>query len=355
MPLFQTKNNIFFEVFSKFRIEDTPLYVESYGEGTIHKTYRICTDRNCFILQEINSSVFRHIGVLQRNLSCLKSVDPDHRLMPNIFTTTNGAYFVQEGEHFYRLMEYIPNAGKDIRNVTVEVIRQAARGFATFYLQCNSINASEMAVVIPDFHHLIHHKERLSRTIAENTNERLQAANRSLKRFNELLPLITDMGELVKKGSLPVSVVHNNASISNILTDKDSGEFKRIIDLDMVMPGSVLYDFGNFSRSVLSLEINPESVQTGIDLYMFEVICEGYSIIREKLTDVEKNLLFDAVVYMTALMVIRFLADYVKDIPLRKDADFTDDDLAQANTQLELLEKLLKNEIQMKKIIAALF
>src|SRR5690606_29338743 len=110
MPLFQTKNNVLFKVFSQFAIENEPFYIEPYGNGNIHETFRVCTDGNCFILQKINRKVFKSIEALEHNLTKLKSLDKNNRLTPKVYKTKNDKYFASYEEDSYRIMEYIPNS-----------------------------------------------------------------------------------------------------------------------------------------------------------------------------------------------------------------------------------------------------
>lgn len=353
MPLFQTKNNVFFKVFSKFRITDKPLYIEPYGNGNIHATFRVCTDRNCFILQEINLSVFQNIDALERNLACLKSFDPGHRLTPAAFTSSAGNYFVSEGDRFYRLTEYIPNTGREPSSLSAETIRNAAGGFASFYLKCREISPGAIETVLPRFHQLDFHRTNLQRAAACSDGKKTDVAGGSLEQLNSLLSQTVDIAGLLREGELPVTVVHNDASISNILMDKDTGEFRRVIDLDTVMPGTVLYDFGGFCRSVLSKgdrSVGMSAEDGGIDLHLFEAICEGFAPVKDILTGTEKTYLFDAIVYMTALTGTRLLADYLSGgIYYRNRTE--EECLRKADHQLRLLKSLLLNEKAMRAII----
>ena len=357
MPLFQTKNNVLFKVFSQFAIDNKPLYIEPYGNGNIHETFRVCTDGNCFILQKINRKVFKNIDALEHNLTKLKSLDKNNLLTPKVFKSKTDKYFAQYEEDFYRIMEYIPNSNPDESLLLPhERIKNAASGYALFHRKSKDLHPDDLEVVIPSFHDLNHHLELFHEAIKESDEGRLTAAKAAIDQINLLKDRIVNLADMIHCGELSLSVVHNDAKIGNILLDKDSGHFKRVIDLDTIMAGTILYDFGDFCRSSIAVKAESEysKVKNEVDIYLFEMACEGFTLIKNDLNSKEKSLLFDAISYMTYLMAVRFLTDYLNgDIYFRTESP--NENLVRTENQLDLLEDLISNEKLMREIIRSAF
>ena len=157
----------------------------------------------------------------------------------------------------------------------------------------------------------------------------------------------------LKDGSIPLRVTHNDTKLNNILLDADSGESRAVIDLDTVMPGSMLFDFGDSIRFGASTAVEDEKDldKVHFDIELFRAYAEGYcSAVKDTITDREAELLPYSAYLMTIECGMRFLADY-----LAGDTYFatkySDHNLVRARTQIRLASEHEAQFEEMRKIV----
>lgn len=161
------------------------------------------------------------------------------------------------------------------------------------------------------------------------------------------------MTDCLADGSIPVRVTHNDTKINNILIDADTGTARAIIDLDTVMPGSLLYDFGDALRTggAVAAEDEQDVALVGFSLELFEAYCRGFiRALRDSITPRELELLPDSVRLMTLECGLRFLTDYL-------DGDnyfgiaYPEHNLVRARNQMALVRDLEEKMSRMREIV----
>jgi Ser/Thr protein kinase RdoA (MazF antagonist) len=159
--------------------------------------------------------------------------------------------------------------------------------------------------------------------------------------------------ELAEQGKLPVRVTHNDTKLNNVMMDAETDEAVCVIDLDTVMPGLSLYDFGDLVRTATSPAEEDEKDLSKVEMRMsmFEALAEGYIDGCDCLTPLEIENLVTGGKLMTLEVGIRFLTDYLEGDQYFK-TEYDDHNLVRSRTQLKLVECIEEKEAEMNKFVS---
>lgn len=339
------------KVFSSFRPDEAAEF-EMMGNGNINKTYRVTADSGNFVMQQLNTDVFKDPEAVINNLELLMN-DPELiPLVPGYYRTVQGTCFADNGGYF-KLSEFVPNTFQRKKNLPEAAIREAAYGYGKFYSRLNQSDISLFRDTIPDFHHFSDRADQFTAACREGDRTRIQLAAGNIDFLQEQIGNVVNISRLIEDGQLPLNLAHNDAKFDNILLNREGSEFLFVIDLDTVMPGSFLYDFGDFVRSVITEtgELDRYTRTDRVILGNFKACVEGFCRSGIEIDDEEKELLYDAVIYMVTIQALRFTTDF-----LMKDQYFRvhhwDDNLIRSGNQVALLKDLKKHESDMKNYLA---
>ena len=300
-----------------------------------------------WLLQRVNRDVFPSPGKVMHNIEALLAhagLVPDPGIeFPALLRTPEGATWVQDaaGES-WRCWAMRPNARSTTKVTGAGDAREAARAFGAFARFSAAVDASHLAETIPGFHDTPARLASLEASIARNAGRRVDRAREEIAmvlRHRVLAPLLTAP---LEAGMIPTRVAHNDAKIANVLFDGTTGRAAMVIDLDTVMPGTPLFDFGDLVRSSVSRSAEDT---TALDDVVAEP--ELYSALREGylegtaglLTPAEIALLEPAGRVITWEQAIRFLTDYL-DGDVYFATEHRDHNLERARAQLALLASL---------------
>ena len=294
-----------------------------YGNGHINTTYHV-GDHGEMLLQRINKHVFKSPENVMENIAkvtefmteeIIKAGGNPERETLNVMKTIDGKDFYKtpDGE-YYRMYRFIGDTISYDLPDSPQVFKNAGQGFGKFARLLDKFDINCLHETIKDFH---------------NTEKRFQTFLKSLEtdafsRADEVKDLIdfvlerksytpVIMNEL-KNGNIPYRVTHNDTKLNNILLDKDTKETVCVIDLDTVMPGSLLFDFGDAIRSGANhgQEDDPNLDNVYIDMELYEAFKEGYLSETECImNEREKELLPFGAILMTFECGMRFLTDYL--------------------------------------------
>ncbi len=337
--------------------------VNTHGNGHINDTYLADCSPKC-ILQKINTSVFKNPTVVMENIvnvtehlrkKIRASGGDENREILRVIKTVEGNdfYMTPDGDCF-RMFNFIENS---ICHETVENSNQlfeAARAFGRFQNMLADFPAEKLHETIPDFHDTRKRFENLKRAISENKAGRLDSVR---KEVEFALAREADTGVIVDAiadGSVPTRVTHNDTKLNNVMFDAKTDKAVCVIDLDTVMPGSLLYDYGDALRFGASTgaedEVNLDKIE--FDLELFEAFTNGF--LREvgsNLTQRERELLPFSAKLLTYECGIRFLTDY-----LEGDTYFKihreHHNLDRCRTQFKLVADMEKKMSEMEAIAA---
>ncbi len=350
-----------------FRIDGSVLSVGPIGEGHINKTYLVRTDRDDYVLQSINPAVFKNTETLMRNVSAVTSYlsrviaeeggDPERETL-TVIPTLEGALFLRTPDGTpYRTYRLVPDSYTLQTAEKPEDFTSSAIAFGTFQKRLSAFDASLLGETIPAFHNTKVRYFNLMRSMRENRSGRLCRAE---KECEFALARISDAGILVdalEAGEIPLRVCHNDTKLNNVLMDRRTGKALCVIDLDTVMPGSMLYDFGDAIRFGASTAAEDEKDldKVHFDLTLFEAYVRGYAeALGSEITKREAELLPLSAWMMTIECGIRFLSDFI-DGDIYYGTSYPDHNLDRCHTQFRLIEEMEKTRPEQDAIVRKYF
>ena len=307
------------EIMRQFRTE---AQISPYGNGHINDTYYVKNSE--FILQKINTNIFLNPEELMQNIvnvteflgEKIKAAggNPQRETLTVVKTVDGKNFYRDTDGSCYRAYVFITDTITIENDKTAEDMYNAGKGFGKFAKMLSDFPVSKLHETIVDFHHTPKRVEALKKAIAEDKAGRASNVQAeiefALKEAEYADVVIKGMAD----GSIPLRVTHNDTKINNILFDAVTKEATAVIDLDTVMPGSMLYDFGDALRigSSTAAEDETDLSKVSFDLNTFKRFTEGYlEECRESLTEREIELLPFSAKLLTYECGIRFLTDYL--------------------------------------------
>jgi len=321
--------------------------VAPLGNGLINSTYLVRNSDTNFVLQRINSHVFKQPEQVINNAELI-----NHHLLSkkqqNLYSlepmwqinSKENSPMVKVDDSYWRAIQFIPNCYSVEKVETPDQAHQAATAFAQFTSALSDFPATDLAEIIPDFHHLDFRLKQLKEVVALDPKNRLSQCQSLVDFCFAQHDFIKQVSDLIIE--LPVQVTHNDTKINNLLFNAHSNEPIAVIDLDTCMPGFVMHDFGDMVRTCCSnlAEDGTELEKMMLRLDIFSALAKGYiSTFGEKLADVEKSSLIVGAQLLPFMIGIRFLTDYI-DGDNYFHVDHDSHNLARAKNQLHLYRLL---------------
>ena len=340
-------------------IEAVPM-THGHINDTIVVTYRQATGPRRYVLQRINHHVFKQplavmdniervTGYIRRRLVAAGATDIDRRVLTLVPTRAGPNCHITGAGDYWRAYRFIE--GAHIHDVveTPQQVNQAAREFGLFQKYLADLPAPRLAEAIPDFHNTPKRFAALERAIAGDAANRAVGAQPEIDFALRRQPIT---GHLLAAG-LPERVTHNDTKFNNIMLDDVTGEGLCVLDLDTVMPGLALYDFGDMVRTATSpaAEDERDLSKVGMQLPMYEALVTGYlATAGDFLTPAEKaNLAFSGKL-ITFEIGIRFLTDYLEGDHYFK-VHRAGHNLDRCRTQFKLVESIERQEAAMNRLV----
>lgn len=303
---------------------------EPYGSGHINDTYAVvqrCPEgRRRFLLQRINERVFKDPPALMENVArvCAHAqerlrrdgvADAQRRSLTLVPARTGRRWHLDAQGGHWRCYVFIEGAtGHDVIRTPAQA-REAAKAFGGFQALLADLPGGRLNETIPDFHHTPNRFAAFRRALQADFAGRAAEASEevafALGHADEVGVIVDAMAS----GDIPERVTHNDTKLNNVLIDDVTGEGICVIDLDTVMPGSALYDFGDLVRTSTSPAAEDEKDLSRVEMRMpmFEALVEGYlSAASGFLTDEERRLLAFSGKLITLEIGLRFLTDWLE-------------------------------------------
>jgi hypothetical protein len=307
------------DVLAAFGLDADRVDVRPFGSGHINKTFRVSSRdplvSHQFVLQKINTQVFKRPEVIARNhaqtAAWLSATAPEYLFLHPIATRGGGSMLI-DSSGAWRLLPFVANTVTVDRADSLKQAREAAVQFGRFARMTDGIDLAQFEPSIPDFHNLSLRYRQLNAAI-----DAAQPARRKLAQT--LIDAFLGRGDIVKtyetlKTALPDRLMHHDTKISNVLLRAGTFEGVCVCDLDTVMPGKVLSDLGDMVRTYVSPvseeEPNEQLVVVRDEYYL--ALMDGYlSEMSALLTPEEREHLAFAGEFMVYMQGVRFLADYL--------------------------------------------
>ena len=346
------------DILKQFHTETS---IEPYGNGHINDTYCVQTPR--YILQRINTQIFQNPKKLMENIENVTAFlrekiaeaggDPERETLTVIKTTDGKPYFCTDDGRYFRAYRFIEGTKTIEGEKTVQDMYQAGRGFGRFAKMLSHFPVEKLYETIPDFHDTPKRVDALKKAIQEDKAGRASSVQTEIEFALKHAEFADTVTKGIQEGSIPMRVTHNDTKLNNILFDAETGEAVCVIDLDTVMPGSMLYDFGDALRVGASSGAEDETDldKVWFDVEVFEKFAEGYLCeTSNSLTEQEMDLLSFAPKLLTYECGIRFLTDY-----LNGDTYFKihreHHNLDRARNQFKLVADIAEKEEKLYEIV----
>jgi len=299
------------------------------GAGHINDTYEVRFSQGGvpvrYIVQRINHHVFKRPDLVMDNINRVTRhiahklqqtglPEPDRRVL-TLIPCRNGAIRHQDaaGNH-WRGYVYVERATAHNHVDDPCLAMEAARAFGEFQNHLTDLPGGRLADTIPNFHHTRSRFDALMRAVAEDRVQRASTVRDAIDFCRAREAMVDVLLDLQAKSRLPERVTHNDTKINNVMMDDATGRGICIMDLDTVMPGLVLYDFGDLVRTttISTAEDAPDASGVEMRMPMFEALVRGYLEGATFLTEAEIDHLAFSGRLITLEVALRFLTDYLE-------------------------------------------
>lgn len=351
------------KIAQRFDIDANPTSMTLIDIGHINKTYLVDYDNNeKYILQYVNTNVFPNLAELMSNAERVTEYMREKENSTTIkFIPIKGTeeYIYNKN---WRMQKFIDNTKTYLATESLEKLYEAGKAVGSFQNEVEGFEAETLYEIIPMFHYTPNRVKQLQEALESKENkekrsERFEKAKKEIEFLTDKTRIartnmITDK---LEKGEIPLRVTHNDTKLSNILFDKDTDKAVCLVDFDTIMPGSIVYDFGEGIRSGITTakEDEQDTSKVKVDMSRFEAFTKGFlEKTKNIITKEEKEMLPLGAWMMTYENLIRFLADYLNgDIYFSVNPKIEDHNLVRVRAQMEILKQIEQNENKMKGMI----
>ncbi len=348
------------EIAGNFRLTGRVRNVFPFGSGHINDTFKVLTDEKNYLLQRVNQHVFMDVRGLTANLirvinylSDVIEEDTASMQIMNAVRTINGTYFfIDDDASFWRMFDFVEGTRSFDRAENVQLAMEGGRAYGWFIKSLDRFPVSDLIETIPDFHNGEARLNNFRKAVEKNKAGRIEQVGEEIGFLDARADEMLQIQKLVAGGKLPKRVTHNDTKINNVLFNEQN-EAVCVIDLDTVMPGTVLYDFGDAIRTFTNTadedEKNPGKIS--MDIHLFEAFARGFlSETKSILKDGElANLAFSAL-YITWEQAVRFLTDHLNGDVYYK-THYPGHNLDRTRAQVQLLRSMEAQRDRMEAII----
>jgi len=354
-----------------FQIYGEIMHAELLKIGHINETYTATYDqggtRVRYIHQKINRNVFKNPSAVMKNvmrvtthirkkLEASRVRDVTRRSLI-VIPTRDGKSYYQNGDHeVWRTFVFVEGVETYEAVQSPQQAFQAGQAFGEFQSLLVDLPGERMFETIPDFHHTRRRFAALQQAIQKDHYNRAIQAQAEIDFALKHEPIVDVILNAMAKGKIPERITHNDTKFNNVMLDVLTGQAMCIVDLDTVMPGCALYDFGDMVRTTTSptLEDEQDLKKVRMQMPMFKKLAQGYlSTAGSFLVQAEKDLIAFSGKLISFEIGIRFLTDF-----LSGDTYFRTHrpghNLDRCRTQFKLVESIERQEAAMQKFVDGL-
>ena len=317
------------QIARQFQIYGDFQNAQPYGTGHINDTFKAIYDQGgcsvSYIFQRINHAIFTDPVSLMNNVIrvthhirkklMLSGLSDTSRHVMTVIPTWNEKHCYQDADgNYWRAYFFIEGARTYDVLETLEQAYQAAKAFGIFQSQLADLPDPPLVETIPGFHDAQKRYQTFLNVLKEGPCNRAYSAKAEMDYLNSSSGLFDVLPKLVQDGQIPVRTTHNDTKINNVMIDDVTSEGVCVIDLDTVMPGLSLYDFGDIVRTTASnsLEDEVDLSKVKAEIPRMEAVIRGYlDGAGSMLNSVETNHLIHAGKLITMIIGMRFLTDYL--------------------------------------------
>ena len=343
------------DIIKNFDVRGDIKELNPINNGIINTTYVVKTDDkgniNKYLLQKINTSIFTEPFKLMKNIENVTKYislnDSESKDTINVIKAKNGLPLYVTSDPFshkeyYRVYNYIDNTISYNKSEKTEIVYNTGKAFGHFCKVLRDYPINDLEEIIKDFHNTKKRYDKLIETYKLNPVNR---NNRAFKQISEIISREEECSVLVnllEDDKIPYRVTHNDTKVNNVLMDSVTKEPVAVIDLDTVMKGSGLYDYGDGVRSAASNALEDETNLNNvyINMDMFKAYTDGYlSEMASYLNEEEILNMANSIKIITLELAIRFLDDYLSGDTYFK-TNYDDHNLDRCKNQLKLVNDI---------------
>lgn len=360
------------EIIKNFNIDGEYIGYYLSNDGHINNTFVLEFDDGLgkiksYLLQLINTNVFKNPDELMENIvgvtEHLRKIvvdnggDPERECLNVYFTSDGKPYYRDADGNCWRCYNFITGAHSCQSIDDPETFANAARAFGKFQCLLADYPSETLHETIPNFHNTLSRFADFEKAVSDNIAGRADSVRDEI---DFVLARRDDAGVLVKlleKGKLPLRVTHNDTKLNNVMFDNETDEGICVIDLDTVMPGLSLYDFGDSIRfgANTAAEDEKDLSKVSLSLPLYREYTAGYlSTAGQSLTPTEVEYLPFSAKLMTFECGMRFLTDYLNGDTYFRIA-YDDHNLDRCRTQFRLVEDMERKMENMKAITQEIY
>ncbi|MBR1810835.1 MAG: aminoglycoside phosphotransferase family protein [Clostridia bacterium] len=355
------------QIAEQFSIAGTCIEASIVKSGHINSTYKAVFRQQtgaqrAYLIQKINSRVFPDPDRLMHNIALVtahlrekilrEGGDANRETLTFLQAQDGKYYFRDENGENWRICYFIDDTYSCDYVKNSKIFLNSGASFGIFQRRLADLPGSALYETIPDFHDTEKRFAALQAAIDENRAGRIDTCRNEI---TFALARQQDCGVLVsmiRQRKLPLRVTHNDTKLNNILFDNKTNQGICIVDLDTVMPGLALYDFGDSIRfgANTAAEDEPDITKVSLNIDLYQAYTEGYlSTAGQSLTETEAALLPFSSKLMTYECGIRFLTDYLNGDAYFKTA-YAEHNLVRCRAQLALVADMERKLDIMQKI-----
>lgn len=350
-------NELQLSMLNEFNLDSELQSCAPYGNGHINVTYLATTVRGTrYIVQKINENTFRDVEGLMDNISrvtgFLHKCSPDPRSVLTLIPTKDDKSFLRHKSGYWRVYSFIEDSLCLQLPETDNDFYESAVAFGRFQQHLKDFPAQTLHEVIPNFHNTPDRYRIFKETLRRDPVGRASGVAEEIEFFMEREEEMATLQSLRSSGELPTRVTHNDTKLNNVLLDRSTRKALCVIDLDTVMPGLSLFDFGDSIRfgAATALEDEKDLSKMTLSLDRYRTFTKGFLCSCPGLTQAELEYLPLGAKTMTLECGLRFLTDYLdgdKYFAIHKP----EHNLDRTRTQIRLVEDMEKKWDEMHRIV----
>lgn len=332
-------------------LEKIKVNTQGHINSTFVSTFIKDGVRTKYTHQKINRNVFKNPkDVMENIVAVTKHIeekvssfpDKDRRVLKVIFTKDNLPYYIDEDGEYWRTYIFIENVNTYDKIPSVNAAKNLGKGIGNFQRQLSDFDGSRLNITIPHFHDMNLRYRQLDDAVKADVKGRCAQVKAELDFLYANKERGCRIWDDFEKGILPNRVTHNDTKMNNVLFDPVSDEAVCVIDLDTIMPGTILFDTGDMIRTACNTaeEDEKDLSKVSFNAEMYKSLIGGYMESADSfLTKEEREGIKESGRVITQIMAVRFLTDYIAGDVYYHTA-YDDHNLVRCRTQLSLIKSM---------------
>ena len=340
-------------ILKNFSVSDEEYLFRPLTDGFINDTFLVFNNEvPRYILQRVNHNVFKDIsGVMNNIKNALKYLQaPSYSKITLVETKSGNEYLELQDStvDYWRMMTYIDESTAHNTTTDPKIAFEAGRVISKFHSLLANTTVDDYVDTIPKFHNLAFRKEQFEQALSTGIDKKKEIAKSPIAFANKILLILNN----VNLNQLPIRICHNDTKLNNILFSKITGKALCLIDLDTLMRGHFLYDFGDAVRTIVNTAPEDEKDHSKISFEknLFESFVDGLSVQKKMFSKDEIKTMPWGAVLMPFLHGIRALTDYLNGNMYYKVA-YENQNLDRCLSLFDFTKKALHEMAYMEKVV----